>query len=244
MAKEAIATLEASDVEAGRELNTRSSSMNELEIELPNNTNAIAESRGIKSDNEDIDSNFKYVKHVLEYLGLMGNEENIVQPIKPSLLMDFDTSWFHEIESNGEDSAKSNHHHHHLLLSNIVKEVLLQIYETSSSTNTTIMHKGQQHLLNEVWIRVNLYLRLRPELDQTLDDVVGGDLAKNNGWMILKHEEECAALELEENIFKDLVDEIIFTLKFFKRKSGCTTYFKMPAWFLISSSVIGFCEFM
>ncbi|XP_052114789.1 protein TRM32-like isoform X2 [Arachis duranensis] len=194
MAKEAIATLEASDVE-GRELNTRSSSMNELEIELPNNTNAIAESRGIKSDNEDIDSNFKYVKHVLEYLGLMGNEENIVQPIKPSLLMDFDTSWFHEIESNGEDSAKSNHHHHHLLLSNIVKEVLLQIYETSSSTNTTIMHKGQQHLLNEVWIRVNLYLRLRPELDQTLDDVVGGDLAKNNGWMILKHEEECAALD-------------------------------------------------
>ncbi|XP_057745941.1 protein TRM32-like isoform X1 [Arachis stenosperma] len=211
MAKEAIATLEASVVEAGRELNTRSSSMNELEIELPNNTNAIAESRGIKSDNEDIDSNFKYVKHVLEYLGLMGNEENIVQLINPPLLMDFDTSRFHEIESNGEDSVRSNHHHHHLLLSNIVKEVLLQIYETSSSTNFTIMHKGQQHLLNEVWIRVNLYLRLRPEFDQTLDDVVGGDLAKNNGWMILKHEEECAALELEENIFKDLVDEIIFT---------------------------------
>ncbi|MED6133656.1 hypothetical protein PIB30_030175 [Stylosanthes scabra] len=195
MAKEAIVTLETSDIE-GRELN------------------ATAEGTGIKSDDEEIDSNFKHVKHVLEYLGLMGNEDNIVQLWHTLDQQLIDTSWFHVIESIGEDSVISNHHHHHhhhhdLLVSNIVKEVLLQIHETSS-TYSTIIHKGQ-HLLNEVWIRVNSYLRLRPELDQTLDDVVGRDLAKKNGcWMILKHEEECVALELEEIIFKDLVDEIIF----------------------------------
>ncbi|MED6181579.1 hypothetical protein PIB30_020675 [Stylosanthes scabra] len=198
MAKEAIATIESSDIE-GRELNTRDSSMDELEIELSNNTNATAE-------DEEIDSNFKYVKHVLECLGLMGNEENIVQLWHTLDQQLIDASWFHEIESNEEDTVISNHHHH-LLVSNLVKEVVLQIHETSS-TYSTIIHKGQ-HLLNEVWIRVQSYLRLRPELDETLDDVVGRDLAKKNGWMILKHVEERVALELEEIIFKDLLDEII-----------------------------------
>ena len=218
----------------GRELNARGSSRDELESDLPNggtgsiyswpgslhNTNATAEGAKIKSDT-DTDSNFKYVKDVLEFLGFMGNEDiqmwhTLDQvALKPSLPMDLDRSWGHEIESTGEDSVNTNHH---LLLFNVVKEVLLQIHETSTyfprpfSFNNRLrpMHKGQ-YLLNEIWTRVNSYLSLRPELDQTLDDVVGRDLAKSSGWMNLQHEEECVALALEEMIVKDLLDEVIFS---------------------------------
>ena len=52
---------------------------------------------------------------------------------------------------------------------------------------------------------------MKPELDQTLDDVVGRDLAKGKGWMILQEEEEYVALELEEMIMDELLDEFIFS---------------------------------
>jgi hypothetical protein len=72
------------------------------------------------------------------------------------------------------------------------------------------MPKGN-YLVNEVWNNVSSYLSLRPELDETLDDVVGRDLTKGTGWMNLQQEEECVALELEEMIIDDLLDEIIFS---------------------------------
>ena len=70
------------------------------------------------------------------------------------------------------------------------------------------MPKGH-HLHNEVWIRVNSYLNLKPEPDQTLDDVVGQDLAKTSG--NLQWEEELVALELEQMIVEDLLNEIIYS---------------------------------
>ncbi|KAK7261474.1 hypothetical protein RIF29_27787 [Crotalaria pallida] len=154
------------------------------------------------------DSNFKYVKNILEF-AFMGH--TVDQPLKPSLLKDLDK----EIESSEEVIVSYDH----LLLFNLVNEVLLEMHDMSPtyfprpfSFNHRLhpMPKGN-YLLHEVWTNVNSYLSLRPELDQTLDDVVSRDLAKGRGWMNLQQEEEHVALELEEMIMDDLLDELIFS---------------------------------
>lgn len=206
-----------------KEGNTRGSSMDEMDKDLTKTESRYSlpeKETDKRRDNyfllfgSDIEneSNFKYVKHIIELSGFMENEHTqmwhtVNQPLKPSL--------FKEIECCGEDICKPNDHQ---LLFNIVNEVLLDIYEGSStffprsfSFNLRLhpMPKGHR-LLKEVWARVNLYLSLKPELDQTLDDVVGRDLA-STGWMKLQLEEECVALELEDMIVDELLDEIIFS---------------------------------
>ena len=78
------------------------------------------------------------------------------------------------------------------------------------SLGSTIDRKPKgQHLVEEMWQRTNKSLRLRPKLDQILDDVVRRDLAKGDGWMSLQWELETMTLELEDLIFDQLLDEII-----------------------------------
>ncbi|CAL0324243.1 unnamed protein product [Lupinus luteus] len=192
----------------GGELNPRSSSMEELESD-----NHFLLHKSVTEN----DSNFKYVKKILEVSGFMGNEQNqmwysLNQPLKPSLRKDLDN----EIESYGEEIASN---YDHQLLFNLVNEVLLEIDEISPTyfpipfsfnRKTRPMPKGQ-YLLNAVWTIVSSYLSLRPELDQTLDDVISRDLAKGSVWMNLQQEEEYVALELEEMIVDDLLDELVFS---------------------------------
>ncbi|KAI9115187.1 hypothetical protein K1719_013506 [Acacia pycnantha] len=129
------------------------------------------------------------------------------QPLKPSL--------FKETECSEKEIDKPIDHQ---LLFDIVNESLLEVFEGSStyfprpfSFNLRLhpIPKGHR-LLKEVWTRVNSHLSLTPELDQTLNDVVRRDL-ESNGWMNLQSEEECVALELEDMIVDDLLDEIIFS---------------------------------
>lgn len=162
----------------------------------------------LESDVMD-DSNFKFVKYIMELSGFLEDDHSqmwhtVNQPLKPSL--------YKETECNGEETEKPIDH---ILLFDIVNESLLEIYEGSStyfprpfSFNLHLhpIPKGHR-LLKEVWARVNSYLSLTPELDQTLDDVVRRDL-NSNGWMNLQSEEECVALELEDMIVDDLLDEV------------------------------------
>ncbi|CAL0332247.1 unnamed protein product [Lupinus luteus] len=243
--KELVASLETSNEDntirhgKGRELNARSSSVEESETDLAkrgsvnsfegsiSNTNVSVTS---KDTNKSLDnhfmlhkpvtinnSNFMYVKKILEVSGFMGNEQNQIwhtvdQPLKPSLLEDLDN----EIKLSGEEIVGP---YDHQLLFNLVNEVLIEIDEMSPtyfprpfSFNYRLRPMPKEYyLLNEVWTSVNSYLSLRPELDQTLDDVVSRDLAKGSGWMNLQQEEEYVVLELEEMIVDDLLDELIFS---------------------------------
>ncbi|KAJ1406889.1 hypothetical protein SESBI_24701 [Sesbania bispinosa] len=213
----------------GRELNTKGSTLAELETDLPSRESATTNDTCKNPDNHfqlfksdaDNDFNFIYVKNVLELSGFMRNEQiqmrySVDQPLRPSLFMDLDAAIHKDIESYGEEIINP---YDHQLLFNLVNEVLLEIYEISPtyfprpfSFNYHLhpMPKGH-YLLKEVWKSINSYLSLKPELDQTLDDVVGRDLAKRSGWMNLQQEEECVALELEEMIMEDLLDEVIFS---------------------------------
>ncbi|KAI4334523.1 hypothetical protein L6164_019206 [Bauhinia variegata] len=213
------------------ELMTTGSSMDESKIDLLEpvslcNADVVATTKGASNNHsllfeqdKENNSDFKYVKEVLEFTGFMGNEhtqmwQTVEQPLKPSLFKVLEASMPQEtICSGGEVSNSCDHQ----LLFYLVNEVLLEIYERSStyfprpfSFNLSLhpMPKGH-HLLKEVWARVNSYMSLKPELDQTLDDVVGRDLAKNHSWMNLQSQEEYVALELEEMIMEDLLDEVI-----------------------------------
>ncbi|CAK8536100.1 unnamed protein product [Lathyrus sativus] len=139
------------------------------------------------------------------------------QPIKQSLFIALEESLLHENEYSAEEN---NNMLDHQLLFNLINETLFQIYEKSPTYfprpfafNHWLkpMPKGN-YIVKEVWDNVSSYLSLRPELDQTLEDVVGRDLIKRSGgWMNLQQEEECVALDLEEMIIDDLLEEIIFS---------------------------------
>lgn len=224
LSKEATTSLEISCQDniisqaEGKESNTCSSNASVTDID----TNNSLENHFLhfKSYPEN-DSNFKYVKDILEFSGFMGNEQTqmrytVDQPMKPSLFTALEEIFLHENECSEEENINMCDHQ---LLFNLVNEVLFQIYENSPTYfpkpfafnyKLKPMPKGN-YLVKEVWDSVSSYLRLRPELDQTLDDVVGRDLTKGSGWMNLQQEEECVSLELEEMIIDDLLDEILFS---------------------------------
>ncbi|KAJ8533946.1 hypothetical protein K7X08_007270 [Anisodus acutangulus] len=81
---------------------------------------------------------------------------------------------------------------------------------TSRSYIHPMLHVGY-HLLEEVWKDISWWLSYKLENDQSLlDDAASRDLAKGDNWMNLQFDAECVGLELEDLIFDDLLDELIF----------------------------------
>ncbi|KAF7823630.1 protein TRM32-like [Senna tora] len=210
----------------GTEINSKDSSMNQLDT----NVNAAAKGAnksGDESDNHlllyesDIgnDFNFKYVKNVIELSGLLEENEGIQNIVDQPLngFKELETFLQKEMEWSREEIISKEFYDHQLLF-NLANEVLLQIYEKSSiyfprpfSFNLSLHPKPKgSHLLKQVWNGVELYLKLKPELDQTLEDVVSRDLA-HSGWMNLQWEEEFVVLELEDMIVEDLLHEVFFS---------------------------------
>lgn len=165
------------------------------------------------------DAYFNYVGVVLELSGLIKNEYlgtwySLDQPLSPSLFKELEACLHPELEDNEEVADGSCDHQ---LLFDLINDTLVDIYERSFtyfpkafSFNRHIrpMPKGHQ-LHEEVWTKINSYLSLRPELDQSLEDVVARDLVKCDGWMNLQFDSECVALELEDVILEELLDELV-----------------------------------
>ncbi|XP_030447723.1 uncharacterized protein LOC115670548 isoform X1 [Syzygium oleosum] len=165
------------------------------------------------------EADFSYVSHLLDLSGIFKSEQfeqwqTAEQPLNPELLDDMeDCAADHELGCS--DEVVSTYSDHQLLF-DLVNEALLEIFQRSSAffpkafsftTNVRPIPKGQL-MLEEVWKRVNRY-RTRPELDQTFDDVMARDMAKGDGWLNLQWEGECVALELEDWILDDLLDEVL-----------------------------------
>ncbi|GAV68936.1 DUF3741 domain-containing protein/DUF4378 domain-containing protein [Cephalotus follicularis] len=163
------------------------------------------------------DSDFNYVRDVLELSGFIGNEyfatwHSLEQPLNPSLFKELESYLPHEFEvENGINC-------YHQLLFDLVNVALVEIYDKSytyfpkafSFSRRICPMPKEHHVLEEVWSRVGWYLNSRQELkDQSLDDIAARDMAKGDGWMNLQLEAELMALDLEEMIFDELVDEIL-----------------------------------
>ncbi|KAM3288079.1 protein TRM32-like [Capsicum chacoense] len=157
---------------------------------------------------------FNYVKDVLDLSGFRGNEF-----MNLSAFDDVGGCFLSQPDCSGYD--EENGICDQLLLFDLINEVVLQLYSRSSlywpkaltprSYIHPMLHVGY-HLLEEVWREISWWLSFNLEInDQSLlDDVVSRDLAKGDHWMNLQFDAECVGLELEDLIFDDLLDELMF----------------------------------
>ncbi|KAA8549265.1 hypothetical protein F0562_000949 [Nyssa sinensis] len=165
------------------------------------------------------DDDFNYVREILERSGFIRNSflgtwHLPDQPVNPSVFEEVEVCWPHELECSVEDIWGCCHHQ---LLFDLVNEVLLQIYDKSFtyypkslsfSCHIRPVPVGYR-VLEEVWSSISGCLSFRQELEHPLDCVVAQDMAKDDGWMSLQLETECVALELEDLIFDELLEELI-----------------------------------
>ncbi|XP_016464656.2 uncharacterized protein LOC107787576 [Nicotiana tabacum] len=155
---------------------------------------------------------FNYVKDVLELSGFSGN---IFMMNPSSVLEEMEGCLLDQPESSGYAEYGNCDQ---LLLFDLINEVLLQLYERSSLywprslTTRSYIHPTPvaYHLLEEVWTDISWCLSFKLENDLSLDDAMSHDLAKRDNWMNLQFDAECVGLELEDLIFDDLLDELIF----------------------------------
>ncbi|PON38570.1 hypothetical protein PanWU01x14_311520 [Parasponia andersonii] len=163
---------------------------------------------------------FSYVRDVLELSGFSGNAflgtwHSDEQPVNPLVYEEVEGCLVLDPDCCGNEGGQCDH----LLLFDLINEVLMEIYARSYSycpfplsslSHISPMPAGS-NVLREVWSLISWYLSLRTEFEQSLDYVVGSDLAKSYGWMNLQFDTECVGIELEDLIFDDLLEEVICT---------------------------------
>jgi hypothetical protein len=119
-----------------------------------------------------------------------------------------------ELESSSEDVA---YNCDHLLMFDLINEELLEIYNSllayfpklfSFTQRVSPLPRGK-HVIEEVWKRISWYRKSRSEMEQSTEDIVARDWEKGDGWMKLRLDAEDVALDLEDLIFDELVDEVL-----------------------------------
>ncbi|OIW06865.1 hypothetical protein TanjilG_19514 [Lupinus angustifolius] len=166
---------------------------------------------------------FNYVRKVLELSGFTGHESFGIwysdnQPVDPSIYEELEGCLLLDPDCSGncDEDGQCNH----LLLFDIINEGLLEIFGRSYSyyprplSYLSHVHPlpSGDNVLHKVWNLISWYLNSpSPQVYPSLDYYVSIDLAKNDGWMNLQFDSECVGLELDDLIFDDLLDEIIFT---------------------------------
>ncbi|KAE9617568.1 hypothetical protein Lalb_Chr03g0036731 [Lupinus albus] len=166
---------------------------------------------------------FNYVRKVLELSGFTSHESIGIwysdnQPVDPAIYEELEGCLLLDPDCSGncDEDGQCNH----LLLFDIINEGLLEIFGRSYSyyprplsylSHVHPLPEGN-NVLHKVWTLISWYLNSpSSELYPSLDYYVTIDLAKNDGWMNLQFDSECVGLELDDLIFDDLLDEIIFT---------------------------------
>ncbi|XP_038902824.1 uncharacterized protein LOC120089436 [Benincasa hispida] len=159
-------------------------------------------------------ADFNYMRHILQLSSFIENGHTIDRPLNSSIFEGEEAHFYKKLECYWDKVDKDSDHQ---LLLDLVNETLHNVYEKSficflktfSSRSQIRPVALGQYLLEEVRERVSWYLCLGPELDQSLDDVVGRDLRKGDDWMNLQSETEHIALELEDLILDELLDEVL-----------------------------------
>ncbi|KAH1084509.1 hypothetical protein J1N35_024270 [Gossypium stocksii] len=162
---------------------------------------------------------FKYVKDVLELSGFSGTEalgawHADQQPLDPMMYEEVKGCIICDPSCSMEDEEVSCCNHP--LLFDLINEVLIDVYERSYNYYPRVLSQlchihpmpMGQHVLEKVWETISWYLSFKTGYDKPLDYVASRDLMRNDGWMNLQFEHECLGLEVEEQIFNDLLEEI------------------------------------
>ena len=186
-----------------------------------NNTRKNFKSHMDTKLDKDEESDLSYVRDILTVAnfndkGFHGEWYSSEQPISPLIFDEVEESWWpHESECSQENLILL---YHHQLLFDLINESIIQIYETAFTyyprqLSTSCQVHSLREPSNEEEVLKNLlkYIGFKSELDQPPDDVVERDLSKADGWMNLQTDSECVALELEDLIFDELLEELICT---------------------------------
>lgn len=165
------------------------------------------------------DADFNYLRDVLEVSGFIGPESlgtwySLEQPLSPTLFKALEAYLHKGLESSSEDVA---YNCDHLLLFDLINEELLDIYESSLAYFPKLFSFTQRvrplprgnNVIDEVWKRISWHRRSTSEMEQSIEDIVARDCEKGDGWMNLQLDAEDAALDLEDLIFDELVDEVM-----------------------------------
>nr|CAB3466245.1 unnamed protein product [Digitaria exilis] len=107
-----------------------------------------------------------------------------------------------------------------MLLFDLINEILLDIYDSSLvigpwhsrfDLRTRPIPMGS-HVLEEVWMKVSCFLSLHWREGQTVEDIVGHDLTRKENWMNLVYDAECTALDMEDLMVEDLLDDVVIQI--------------------------------
>jgi hypothetical protein len=169
------------------------------------------------SDKNEAD--FQYVKDILKKSGFSCGEVDWYasnQPVSPVI--------FEEAENSCQEFSMVYDDPHsiarRMLLFDLINEVLLDIYDSSLiigpwhsrfDSRTRPIPMGL-HVLEEVWTKVSDYLSLQWKAGQTVDHVVAHDVMRKDGWMNLVYDAECTALDVEDLIVEDFLDDVVIQI--------------------------------
>ncbi|XP_038999149.1 protein TRM32-like [Hibiscus syriacus] len=163
----------------------------------------------------EADPSYNYVRDILELSGFLQSKclhswYSPDQPLNPSLFKELETFLHPGLECSSVDELVTNCGDDHGLFFNLVNEALVEISEKTSiyfPKPFSLMFPGKI-VLREVWRKVSRNLAFQPEHDQSLDDIVGRNLEKD-AWIIFQPQAESLALELEDLVFGELLDELL-----------------------------------
>lgn len=164
---------------------------------------------------EGEEAEFEYVRNILMMSGFSSEEafgewHLPDQPVDPSLFED-------SLDDLETAAAEPNITLKHMLLFDLINEVLLETYDTSFAYCPWVLHADCQirplpvghRVLEEVWAVISKHLSYQLLLDQTVESTVARDFTRNDGWMNLQHDTEYVALDLEDLLLEDLIDDIV-----------------------------------
>ncbi|XP_071737852.1 uncharacterized protein [Rutidosis leptorrhynchoides] len=168
------------------------------------------------------DDDFTYVKQILEHSGFIKNGfeqtwHTSNQPLDPFVFQEIESQYFHDPERFAEEINELSHR---LLIFDLVDDVLFGMYERSLSyypkALSSFCHVRRPpsgpHVVDEVWKRVSRMVNLKPDSNDSLDDIVSRDMKNDDGWMNLQLDSECVGLELEDLIFEEILEEMLSDL--------------------------------
>ncbi|XP_041992258.1 protein TRM32-like isoform X2 [Salvia splendens] len=166
-----------------------------------------------------------YLRHLLDRSGIAREGSEMTwhssdQLLSPQLFEEVEAAWPHdEDELDGWPDFQGCWHHQ--MLFGAVNEALLEVYDMSLpyypnalSSNCHIRRFPMGNLIIEelcTSIGTLMNEKLEERQSQSLDCIVAHDLAHDRSWMNLQLESEAVALDLEDMIFSELLQEVMLT---------------------------------
>uniref|UniRef100_A0ACD5YM23 Uncharacterized protein n=1 Tax=Avena sativa TaxID=4498 RepID=A0ACD5YM23_AVESA len=169
--------------------------------------------------NDKNEADFQYVKDILNKSGFSCGDADWYatnQPVSPVIFEEAECS-SHDLDMANDEPRSIDRR---MLLFDIINEVLMHIYDSSLingpwhsrfDPRTRPIPMGS-HVLEEVWANVSCYLSLQWKPNHTVDDVVAYDIMRKDNWMNLLYDVECVALDLEDLMLEDLLDDVVLQI--------------------------------